>query len=344
MFPGSFVKSAALFIAISGALGVSSTPTHAAQSVFERAKRAAEEAARKAHEGKPQPPPPNTPTPATAPPPGSAASSGAATPSTGAAEPSKLPADNAAQTVELDSAKMPDVIGLRVGMAPQAALDALRKTYPKSRYNQTLVDWWPAAPRPSNGIDVMSAEVSSPDAYVSFTAPPGPQVVWKIARYTRNVHVNRATLLAALREKYGKETIAYNTSSRPETNDKLMLELYWLFDERGGRVPMPPLSALPTSNTLKECISNQNQASHQPRMHFDDTELTREFTGWCTSFVGVYVDLGSTEDIVDFTFTETVDIPLAFRTARASGAWLRDIAEKKRQEELEKSKRAKPVL
>jgi|SoiMethySBSTD1v2_1073268.scaffolds.fasta_scaffold39738_4 hypothetical protein len=341
MLGRSALKSAALVIALSAALSVSSTPTHAAQSVFERAKRAAEEAARKAREGKPQPPPPDTATPATATPaPGSAASSGAATPSTGAAEPSKPPADNA-PVVALDSSKMPDVIGVRVGMTPQAALDALRKTYPNSRYNQTLVDWWPAAPKPSFGIDVTSAEVISPDAYVSLTAPPNPQVVWKMARYTRNLHVNRATLLAALREKYGKETGAYNTSSLPETNDKLMLNMYWLFDERGGRVPMP-LSAL---NTLMACAGPLSaQSNHQPTMPVDDTDLAQRFPSLCTTFVGIHVDLGSVEDIVDNTFTETLDVPLAFRTARAAKAWLQDIAEKKHQEELEKSKRAKPVL
>jgi hypothetical protein len=255
------------------------------------------------------------------------------------------PADTAnAQPVVLDPLKLPDVIGVHIGMTPAQALEAVRKQYPKDIYQRLTDNAWPDAVKPDFGYTVLSsAPGNRADIHLSFTALPNPQVVWKAFRYTYGMHINHATLLMALREKYGKETVAFQeSSSAAVTDDRRMADLFWLFDERGGRVPLPSAATL-SGNTIMACLgSNPNP---QPVMPTDDVEFTAQRAqGWCnTSFVGVHVYISS-QEIVENTSTEVVDIPLAVRTARASAAWLRDVAEKRRKEELEKSKNVKPVL
>ena len=48
--------------------------------------------------------------------------------------------------------------------------------------------------------------------------------------------------------------------------------------------------------------------------------------------------------IVEGVFTEMLDAPLALRTAHAYYVWQRDLAEKTRKEDLEKSRNVKPVF
>ncbi|MBP1621995.1 MAG: hypothetical protein H6Q07_15 [Acidobacteria bacterium] len=263
----------------------------------------------------------------------------------GQAQPWTPPADNSnAQRVALDPLKMPDVVGVHLGMTPQEALDALRKLYPKDLYQKMPDTAWPAAQKPDFGYNVLSSEPSnSPDVYLSFTAPPNPQVVWRVTRFTRRMHINHATLLAALREKYGKETVAFTESdSHSVTDDRRMADLYWLYDERGGRIPMPPAAAFPRIGNILECVGPGAAATNpQPVMPTDVDLIKNQYQNWCASFVGVHISIGS-QDIVETTFTEMLHVPLAMRTAHAAAVWQRDLAERAHKEDLERSKQAKP--
>lgn len=62
----------------------------------------------------------------------------------------------------------------------------------------------------------------------------------------------------------------------------------------------------------------------QPVMPTDDVAFARPWAsaGACKSLVGVHVSISS-QEIVENTFTQVVDIPLAIRTARASAGWAR---------------------
>ncbi len=242
----------------------------------------------------------------------------------------------------IDPSKMPDVLGVRIGMTPQQALDALRKQYPHDMYQRMPVSWWPAVRKPDYGYNILSSEPGNqPDAYLSFTAPPNPQLVWRITRYTRRMHINRTTLLAALREKYGKETATFRGGGYPATKDSEISHLFWLFDESGGRVPNPPAAAFGNVGNLFQCMYDLNSmANPQPLMPVDDSFAKK---GWCSSFVGVHVMIDEAE-IVEHTFTEMQDNLLATRTARAAAAWQRELADKNRKEDLEKSKNVKPAL
>jgi len=84
-----------------------------------------------------------------------------------------------------------------------------------------------------------------------------------------------------------------------------------------------------------------SSAMPQPVMPVDDADLIKR--GWCATFVGVHIKIDESE-IVENTFTEMLDNPLAVRTAHAAAVWQRDLAEKQRREDLEKSKNAKPIL
>jgi hypothetical protein len=271
------------------------------------------------------------------------------------AEPWTPPADTpSAPPVALDPSKMPDIVGVHLGMEPQEAMQILRKQYPPNFrfYVQPLdVAGLPAGQQARSDFllsDPGTAE--APLAYLSFTMPPDKPVVWHVARYTRRMHINRDTLLAALRQKYGKETAALQTTgmaSKPARNDSEIAELFWLYDERGGRVPWPPETAFPNARVIWECsdgrqIRQLNDA--QPSTPMDEEQIRKhQFAGWCGSLVAVHVAI-EPFPIVETAFTEMLDGPLALRTAHAFTVWQRGLAEKARKDDLEKSKQAKPVF
>jgi hypothetical protein len=76
------------------------------------------------------------------------------------------------------------------------------------------------------------------------------------------------------------------------------------------------------------------------------TDDNGRFSGWCGSIVWINVKIrsGGDPDIIEYAFTEIMDVPLAMRTAQVYAAWKRDAAEKARQAELEKAKKTKPVF
>jgi hypothetical protein len=223
-------------------------------------------------------------------------------------------------------------------MTPQQALDALRKQYPRDMYQRMPVSWWPAVQKPDYGYNILSSEPGNqPDAYLSFTAPPDPQVVWRMTRFTRRMHINRTTLLAALREKYGKETASALENGTPSNDESRIAQLFWLFDEQGGRLPNPPPEAFRGNGTLSDCMGT----NPQPVMPIKESDLTPK--SWCGAFVGIQVSFGA-QAIVENTDTEMRDNPLGIRTARTATAWQRKVAEKNRKEDLERSKNVKPVL
>jgi len=203
---------------------------------------------------------------------------------------------------------------------------------------------WPTNPKPDNGFNVHSrAAGNQKDFSMSFTAPPGEQKVWKVDRYTSKLHTNRNTLLAALRQKYGKEAFAWQGGDTTTNvrSDNQITAMLWLFDEQGNHVPMPASTVFPTRQSFEECtIVNHTD---EPDMK-TDADFANRLNPWCAAhFVAVIVQL-SNLDIVENTYTYMMDIPLAARTARAGDAWLRDYANKVHQQDLQRSKENTPTL
>lgn len=256
------------------------------------------------------------------------------------------PADDAAAApVKLDPAKMPDVVGIRLGMPAAEALAAMHRQYPADLYERLPVTWWPSAQKPDYGYTVLSsANQFETDGQISFTAPPGPQVVWHFTRSAFHMNINHGTLLAALRAKYGKETVAMtNSNYEVTTEDSRIAEIYWLYNELGERAAMPPTTAFPGRGTIDGCgTAAGNGGPVMPVDDVDDGPLP-SIKGWCRTMVSLHVSI-TDQTIVQNTITEMVDMPLAFRTAHAAKVWQANLAAEQRKKAIDKSKTVTPTL
>jgi hypothetical protein len=262
------------------------------------------------------------------------------------AEPWTPPKDKAAEAAALadplnlpEVTKMPDVIGVHPGMSLPQVLQILHRQYPRDRFVEIPYDYIPNR-KLEYGFTVERTDAVGPDAIeviVSLTAPPSNQVVWQIVRNGHGLHASHANVLAALREKYGKESFAGAPNGSPVTDDRLIGTLWWIFDEHGNRAPMPSAAAF-ASNNINWCTSN-GMPDQGPKMPVNEVKNPN----WCASFVGVVARFEATE-IVERTTVDLMDLRLANRTANAFVAWQRDAAEKARSAELEKSKKNKPVF
>src|SRR5439155_13864537 len=172
--------------------------------------------------------------------------------------------------------------------------------------------------------------------------PPNMQVVWSVWRMAVMQHVNRGTLLTALREKYGKESVASRNGGDAPANDRQILDMYWLFDEQGRRVPLP--GSWNSSGQACGLAPREGQV-------IPDAWIKEPGQGgidpWCaSSYVGVHAGISyfGDPDIIETITVEVMDIPLARRAAKVTAAWRQAELEKLRQQEIEKSKQNKPKL
>jgi len=181
------------------------------------------------------------------------------------------------------------------------------------------------------------------------TLPPEKQLVWKVRRVTKRMHINRQTLLAALRAKYGKESAAIGPDEvTPTSNDAEISLMLWFFDESGHHVPLSNSSA----RMAAECTG---AARGIGEIGLGGSLLVDEASGkttgplisqslWCkTSYVGVRAEFG-VYPIIETVTTDMTDLPLAVRTSHSTAVWYRAQAERARQQDLEKSKQVKPVF
>jgi hypothetical protein len=115
----------------------------------------------------------------------------------------------------------------------------------------------------------------------------------------------------------------------------------WLYDEQGNHVPMPPSTVFTTLQDFEECT--RTVSTNEPVMPKDEDFVKRN-TPWCAAhFIALIVSFSPT-DIVENTQTMMEDIPLAVRTAHAADIWMRDLANRLHQEDLQRSKENKPTL
>ncbi len=262
------------------------------------------------------------------------------------AEPWSPPTDAAGEKAAIvdplklpEVAKMPDVVGVRLGMTEQQALQILHGQYPRSRFQEIPAGGiFPTNPKADYGFNILPTNEIATDVVVSLTAPPSRQVVWHIVRFTRRLHANHANVLATLREKYGKESFAGVANGTKTTDDRNIGMLFWIFDEQGNRAPMPSAQAF-GSNDINFCVGRGIALNPGPRTPMDEVKDPN----WCASFVGVVAQIDPTE-IVENTTVAVMDMRLANRTANAYVAWKRDADAKARAAEIEKSKKNKPVF
>jgi hypothetical protein len=251
----------------------------------------------------------------------------------------------------LNPLKLPDVMGIHLGMTPQEAVPIMHKQFPANyNFQEIPPQLWPVAYHVYEGLTASDPRtLNAPLGYVSFTGPPKKPLVWHVARYTRGMHATRENVVAALREKYGRESVALVSSGMGsgKTSDiGQMQDMFWLFDERGGRVPLPPDSTFPNGQSLFDCrlAHSGDWALVRPDSGAlaDDSEVLKNRPGWCSSMVVVHAHLPDPRPIIDDVVTEMIDVPLLLRTAHASVVWRLGIADKQRQAELDKAKKSKP--
>jgi hypothetical protein len=249
------------------------------------------------------------------------------------------PADSSggAPAGPLVPAKLPDIGGVHLGMSLAEAQAALQKLYPGERI--APMNAGPDVAHYSVGTLRIGDGGVGNGAGVDLTLPPGPQAVYHMARVTPQPHVARAVLLAALRQKYGKETLAIGPAQRVVNDDAITYALWWVYDEQGNRV----LNTQAQNASPFGCGSYMGSATNGYYM-----TVVRGTSGpipsWCaSSFVAVTAQIGP-QPIIDVITLEMADIPLLVRTTRATAAWMKGAADQARQQQLERSQQVKPQL
>jgi hypothetical protein len=242
----------------------------------------------------------------------------------------------------LDPSKLPDIVGVHLGMSLDQAKAAFAKAY-TSRIDALQLAWGPGG---GSVRSVYTMRTETPDytshMAVDFTLPPNPQVVWHVGRGAPQPNVNRSVILAALRQKYGKETVAISRDAgKPTTDDEEIVAMYWDMDEQGhvasGSSPM--MATGPSFG----CNVGWGSAGTQPT-----TPANQGMPDFCAkSFVGLSVNLGfspDSRDVITSTGTEMVDYPVLFRALAATDAFTKNGTQQLQQQQNQKAQETKPVL
>ena len=136
----------------------------------------------------------------------------------------------------LNPSKLPDVMGINLGMPVQQAVAVVKSKWPAdhvkvfyAKFPNSNTSWITrvSASRPGTGNNQAN---SVDDITVFFNAPPNPQVVVQIARTSFMIPpAARGNLVTALRQKYGQEMKPLRSFT----------SMSWEFDEQGKSLPAP---------------------------------------------------------------------------------------------------------
>jgi hypothetical protein len=137
----------------------------------------------------------------------------------------------------LDSSKLPDVVGVHLGMTIPQAMAVVKSKYPANltklfytKFRDTSDAPWAARAKGQiMGTGNNSANVVD-EITIFFSAPPNPQVVVRVDRAVQMIPPTTiGNLEASLVQKYGP----------PITQKLIGLNLSWEFDEQGKATPVP---------------------------------------------------------------------------------------------------------
>ena len=182
---------------------------------------------------------------------------------------------------------------------------------------------------------------------VDATLPPNKQAVWRVNRthFFPGKGIPRATLLASLREKYGKETRALDIRGKTTADDSQVQALLWLMDEEGRPAKPPPLSSSgvdPITSCPRRTDPQNIVESPLPTYGNKDIE-------WCLSnYTAVNVEMSqnaAVPELYDQMSVMAVSLPFGARAGQATMKWKQEIAEGSHKEDLEKAgQQEKPKL
>jgi hypothetical protein len=249
---------------------------------------------------------------------------------------------------------LPDILGIQLGMPARDAYAKLQAALPKYKIQVQSVTL-PTIEKPVISTfssmqenPAMGMEADQVQVYV--TVPPNKQAVWQVARrhFFPNNGISKTTLLASLREKYGKESRATDSQHKTTTDDKQILALLWLMDEQGRPATLPPLHngvVDPIATCWKGTFGGTNFVGDVP-LHQSYGSKDYE---WCLSaYTAVDVALiehAAMPELCDQMTVGIISLPLGARAGEATRKWKQDIAEGKYKQEIEKAnQQEKPKL
>lgn len=240
--------------------------------------------------------------------------------------------------LSVDPAKLPDIVGVHLGMTIPQTLEALKKSLPVPAYELGMSFGPGDRQKATYLIRTNSTDAGTQGGIIEVdtTLPPNPQVVWKMSRDVMQPKVNRDVFLAALRQKYGKESLAIdNDTRRAGTNDANTIEMFWVMDEQGRLVSgTPPLIQNVPFGCNNAFSNTVIKAPPQPV----------PLPEYCTkSYVGLHVAFGAAQ-IITSTQMDMIDIPLVLRNGNATYAFTQGQNQKIMQQEQQKSKEINPNL
>jgi hypothetical protein len=248
---------------------------------------------------------------------------------------------------------LPDILGIQLGMPAREAHAKLQAQIPKNPISVMTTNL-PTIEKP-----VIASFQSAPKqtiamgdeadiATVDVTLPPNKQAVWRVARehFFQNKGIPRKTLLASLREKYGKESRAIASGGKATTDESNIIGLLWLMDEQGRPATLPPLVGMTDPLTSCKATAEGNGAmlveSPTP------TTFASADYKWCLSnYTVVNVTLMDSEvpELYSRMIVGIVSLPFARRAGEATMKWKQEIAEGQHKQELEKARQQeKPKL
>src|SRR5579884_736167 len=187
---------------------------------------------------------------------------------------------------------LPDVLGIQLGMPAREAHAKLQAALPKYKIQVGSINL-PTIDKPvilsfSSGTHNVPEGMEGDEVIVDVTLPPNKQVVWRVYRvhFFPDKGILKTTLLASLREKYGKETRAENQQGKPTTDDTHITRMLWLMDEQGRPTPPPPLNGM--VDPISSCPARvaNSQIVETPAPNYGNKDLA-----WCmSSYTAVNVE------------------------------------------------------
>jgi hypothetical protein len=136
--------------------------------------------------------------------------------------------------------EVPDVLGVRPGMPLDEAIGILKRHNPKL---DVYPRQGPSALMPgvdlSDGVNLRNFNQSE-NIDVMAAMAPNAKIVWGLRRGVSFAEEGRPTvtnIIAALRQKYGKESGSLQNPASVQAAGVELLDAYWVFDDAGQRVP-----------------------------------------------------------------------------------------------------------
>jgi hypothetical protein len=246
---------------------------------------------------------------------------------------------------------LPDILGIQLGMPARDAHAKLQAQISKNKI-QVQTTNLPTIEKPvissffSAPTDTIAMGKEADQVKVDVTLPPNKQTVWRVDRthYFPGNGIPRTTLLASLREKYGKETRAMGSGLKTTSDDNQVAALLWLMDEQGRPAVPPPLNGIvdPIASCPRRADAPHVVESPLPNYGNKDLE-------WCLSaYTAVNVEFQQNSAMPELCTQMTamiVSLPMGRRAGEATMKWKQDIAEGKYKQDIEKAKQQdKPKL